>query len=121
MIVPCSMKMRMIAPREAPIDTRIAMSLCFSITISTSVATMFSAATATIRPIVIPIAIFSIHSAENRLWFIWTQSVVMYPSPSWSRMALATRLTANMSSSRTSTSVVRSASSNSRCASASGR
>ena len=76
MIVPCSMKMRMMAAREAPIETRIAMSLCFSITISTSVATMLSAATATIRPMVMPIATFSIHSAENRLWFISTQSVL---------------------------------------------
>ena len=81
MIVPCSMKSRMIAPREAPIETRIAMSLCFSMTIRTSVATMLSAATATIRPIVIPIATFSIHRAEKRLLFISTQSVVTKPSP----------------------------------------
>ena len=79
MIVPCSMKSRMIAPREAPIETRIAMSLCFSMTIRTRVATMLSAATATISPIVIPIATFSIHSAEKRLPFISTQSVVTYP------------------------------------------
>ena len=76
MIVPCSMKRRVIEAREAPIETRMAMSLCFSITMSTSVATMLSAATATIRPIVMPIAIFSIQSAEKRLRFISTQSVV---------------------------------------------
>ena len=57
-------------------DTRMAMSLCFSITIRTRVATMLSAATTTIRPMVMPMAIFSIQRAEKRLWFIWTQSVV---------------------------------------------
>ena len=50
------------------------MSLCFSITISTSVATMLSAATATISPIAIPTATFSIQSAEYSAWFISTQS-----------------------------------------------
>jgi len=45
-------------------ETRIAMSLCFSITMRTRVATMFRAATATIKPIAIPIATFSIHRAE---------------------------------------------------------
>ena len=73
--VPCSMKIRMIAPREAPMETRIAMSLCFSITIRMSVATMLRAATITMRPMVMPIAVFSSQRAEKRLWFIWIQSV----------------------------------------------
>ena len=58
----------------APIVFRMAMSRLFSITISTSEATMFSAATMTIRPMVIDIAIFSSHSAENSDWFICAQS-----------------------------------------------
>ena len=74
--VPCSMKMRVIAPREAPIETRIAMSLCFSMTSRIRVATMLSAATITMRPMVMPMAIFSSQSAEKRLWFIMIQSVV---------------------------------------------
>ena len=120
MIVPCSMNSRMIAPREAPIETRIAMSLCFSMTIRTSVATMLSAATATIRPIVIPIATFSIHRAEKRLPFISTQSVVTKPSPRADTIAFAMGRTANMSSRRTSTRVEAS-SPKSRCADARGR
>ena len=52
------------------------MSLCFSITIRISVATMLSAATITIRPMVMPIATFSSHSAENRLSFVSIQSVI---------------------------------------------
>ena len=50
------------------------MSRLFSITISTSEATMFSAATMTIRPMVIDTAIFSSCSAENSDWFICAQS-----------------------------------------------
>ena len=50
------------------------MSRLFSITISTSEATMFSAATMTMRPMVIEIAIFSSCSAENSDWFISAQS-----------------------------------------------
>ncbi len=41
------------------------MSRLFSITSSTSDATMLSAATVTIRPMAIDIAIFSSHSAEK--------------------------------------------------------
>ncbi len=56
-------------------ETRIAMSLCFSITMRISVATMLSAATMTMSPMVRAIAVFSSQSAEKRLWFIWIQSV----------------------------------------------
>ena len=102
------MKMRAIAPREAPIDTRIAMSLCFSITIRISVATMLRAATITMRPMVIAIAVFSSHRAENRLWFMSIQSWVMKPSPRAWRIDRSTSLTAYMSSTRTSTRDARS-------------
>ena len=37
---------------------------------------MLSAATITMRPMVMPMAIFSSQRAENRLWFITIQSVV---------------------------------------------
>ena len=57
-------------------ETRIAMSLCFSITIRIRVATMLRAATMTISPMVMPMAVFSSQRAEKRLWFIWIQSVV---------------------------------------------
>ena len=57
-------------------ETRIAMSLCFSITIRIRVATMLRAATITMRPMVMAIAVFSSQSAEKRLWFISIQSVV---------------------------------------------
>ena len=52
------------------------MSRLFSITSRTSDATMLSAATITIRPMVIEMAIFSSHSAENSDWFMSAQSCV---------------------------------------------
>jgi hypothetical protein len=58
------MKMARIAFDGAPIVRRIAMSRLFSITSSTSDATMFSAATITMRPIASEIATFSSQSAE---------------------------------------------------------
>ncbi len=60
----------------APIVFRIAMSRFFSITSRISEATMFSAATMTMRPIVSEIAIFSSDSAENSVPFISAQSRV---------------------------------------------
>ena len=52
----------------APIVFRMAMSRCFSITSRISDATMFSAATMTMRPIVSEMAIFSSHERrEERL------------------------------------------------------
>ena len=65
MISPCSMKMYITLRDEAPIVFRMAMSAVFSITSSTSDATMLSAATMTMRPMVIETAIFSSHSASN--------------------------------------------------------
>ena len=53
------------------------MSRCFSITSRISEATMFSAATMTISPMVIEIAIFSSQSAPNSERFICVQSCVM--------------------------------------------
>ena len=53
------------------------MSRLFSITSSTSDAMMFSAATMTIRPMVIEIAIFSSHDAEKSDWFMSAQSCAM--------------------------------------------
>ena len=77
MISPCSMKIRRMLAVEVPIVFRIAMSRLFSITSSTSDATMLSAATITISPMVIEIAIFSSHSAEKSDLFISAQSCVM--------------------------------------------
>ena len=54
------------------------MSRLFSITSSTSDAMMFSAATMTIRPMVIEIAIFSSQSAEKSDRFMSAQSCVRY-------------------------------------------
>ena len=54
------------------------MSRLFSITSSTSEATMLSAATMTISPMVIEIAIFSSHSAEKSDLFMSAQSCVVY-------------------------------------------
>ena len=88
MIVPWSMKIRVTAPRDAPIETRIAMSLCFSITMRMRVATMLRAATITMRPIVMPIAIFSSHRAEKRLWLRSIQLLGMYSSPRATRISL---------------------------------
>ena len=62
---PCSMKTIITLRRVAPMVFRIAMSRLFSITSSTSEATMLSAATMTMRPMVIEMAIFSSHNAEK--------------------------------------------------------
>ena len=64
------------APADAPIVRRMAMSRLFSMTSSTSEATMLSAATITIRPMVIEIAIFSSQSAEKSGSFRSAQSCV---------------------------------------------
>ena len=50
---------------------------------------MLRAATITMRPMVMPMATFSSHRAENRLWFCWIQSEVEYPGPSAVKMAAA--------------------------------
>ena len=68
------MKIRITTPEDVPIVFRIAMSRLFSITRSTSDATILSAATITIRPIVIEIASFSRPSAEKSDRFISVQS-----------------------------------------------
>ena len=64
MIIPCSRKITITFRADAPIVLRMAMSRVFSMTSSTSEATMLSAATITISPMPMPIAIFSSHSAE---------------------------------------------------------
>ena len=76
MSTPCSMKMTVTLRRVAPMVLRIAMSRLFSITSRTRLAMMFSAATMTINPMVIEMAIFSSHSAENSDWFMSAQSCV---------------------------------------------
>ena len=68
------MKIRRMLAAELPMVFRIAMSRVFSITSSTSEAMMLSAATITIRPIVIDIAIFSSQSAEKSDLFMSAQS-----------------------------------------------
>ena len=52
MTSPCSMKIRRMLAAELPMVFRIAMSRLFSMTSSTSDAMMFSAATITMRPMV---------------------------------------------------------------------
>ena len=52
-------------PALAPMVFRIAMSRCFSMTSRISDATIFSAATMTISPMVSEMAIFSSQSAEK--------------------------------------------------------
>ncbi len=74
MTSPCSMKMRRMLAAELPMVLRIAMSRVFSITSSTSDAMMLSAATMTMRPIVIDMAIFSSQSAEKSDLFRSAQS-----------------------------------------------
>ena len=68
------MKIRRMLAAELPMVFRIAMSRVFSITRSTSEAMMFSAATITMRPMVIDIAIFSSQSAEKSDLFMSAQS-----------------------------------------------
>ena len=65
------------------------MSRLFSMTSSTSDAMMFSAATMTIRPMVIEMAIFSSQSAENSERFSSAQSVATYAGPSVDSMRSA--------------------------------
>ena len=74
MISPCIMKIVVTLFALAPIVFRMAMSRCFSITSSTSDATMLSAATMTMRPMVSEIAIFSNDSALNSARFMTDQS-----------------------------------------------
>ena len=74
MISPCSMKMVITARLDAPMVFRIAMSRLFSITSRTSDAMMLRAATMTIRPIVIEMAIFSSQRAEYSDLFMSAQS-----------------------------------------------
>ena len=59
---------------EVPIVFRMAMSRLFSITSRMSDATICSAATITMRPMAIEIAIFSSQSAEKSVWFMSAQS-----------------------------------------------
>ena len=74
MTSPCSMKIRRMLAAELPIVFRIAMSRRLLHHQQDSDAMMLSAATITIRPIVIDIAIFSSHSAEKSDLFISAQS-----------------------------------------------
>ena len=94
------MKIRRMLAVDVPIVFRIAMSLLFSMTRRTSEATMFTAATVMISPMVIEIAIFSSQSAEKSDLFICAQSCVAYSSPSRFGTSSATSFDANMSSSR---------------------
>ena len=68
------MKIRRMLAAELPMVFRIAMSRVFSITSRISEAMMLSAATITMRPIVIDIAIFSSQSAEKSDLFMSAQS-----------------------------------------------
>ncbi len=70
------MKIAVMLRGEAPMVLRMAMSRLFSITSSTSEAMMLSAATITMRPMVMEIATFSSHSAEKSDRFICAQSCV---------------------------------------------
>ncbi len=74
MMSPCRTKIRRILADELPIVFSIAISRLFSMTSRISDAMMLSAATITMRPIVIEIAIFSSHSAEKSDLFMSAQS-----------------------------------------------
>ena len=95
MIPPCSTKMMRTLDDEAPIVLRIAMSRLFSMTRSTSDATMLRAATIMMSPMAMPMAIFSSHRAENSAWFNWPQSSAKYSAP---RESVTARATAGASS-----------------------
>ncbi len=84
----------------APMVFRMAMSRCFSITSRISDATMFSAATMTMSPIVSEMATFSSQSAEKSDWFMSAQSCAIQPVPSLSLMASAVSGARNTSSRR---------------------
>ena len=73
---PVIMKMRMIAPRLAPIVRRIAMSWPFSFTSMISPEMMFSAATSTIRVRIMNITLRSTCSAEKNVLFRCRQSLI---------------------------------------------
>ena len=92
------MKISVMLRALVPIVFRIAMSRCFSITSRISEATMFSAATMTMSPIVSAMAIFSSVSAEKSAWFICAQSSVKYSGPIVSSMPRATAVARKMSS-----------------------
>ena len=68
--------MRRMLAAELPMVLRIAISRVFSITSRTSEAMMLSAATMTMRPMVIEMAIFSSHRASNNGRFMVVQSSV---------------------------------------------
>ncbi len=87
---PCSMNTAMMLRDGAPIVFRMAMSGLFSITSSTSEATMFRAATITMRPIVIEIAIFSSQRAWKSARFSSAQVWLKYAVPSAAGIAAET-------------------------------
>ena len=76
-MTPCIMKISVTLRALAPMVFRIAMSRCFSITIRISDATMFSAATMTIRAMAREMALRSSDSALKSDWFMSAQSWVM--------------------------------------------
>ena len=86
---PCIMKMAITRTRDVPIVLRIAMSRLFCLTSRMSDEMMLSAPTITIRPIVIEMAIFSSHSAENSDRFSSDQSSLTYSGPSFPGIDLA--------------------------------
>ena len=89
MINPCIMKIVVTLLALAPIVFRMAISRFFSITSSISDATMFRAATMTMRPMVTEIAIFSSVRAEKSDRFMNDQSFAWYSLPSRSGMSRA--------------------------------
>ena len=78
---PCSMKMRRICWRRAPMETRTAMSLVFSMTIMINEIKMLSAATKTMRPMVIKVTTFSRRRARKSAWFCSIQFLEPKPCP----------------------------------------
>jgi hypothetical protein len=78
------------------------MSRLFSITSRISEAMMFSAATMTMSPMVMEMAIFSRRSAENRLRFRSDQLWGMYSGPRRAVIDSTTSSALNMSSTRSS-------------------
>ena len=112
MTSPCNMKMRRMLAAEQPMVLRMAMSRVFSITSSTSDAMMLRAATITMRPIVIDMAIFSSQSAEKSDLFRSAQSCASYSCPRRPGIACATCAAAKKSSTFSSIKSGRTRSSN---------
>ena len=88
---PCATNKRRTCDFRVPIESSTAMSLVFSITIMVSEIRMLSAATKTIRPMVMKVTRRSSRNARNRARFCSIQLVAMKPVPAACSSSLAMR------------------------------